>query len=83
MVTKAEGRLKEWQLQNPLRLRRGSRSRASVAAQIGVSATAVEKWEQGLSTPNPANMAAVARVVSVGYKSLRAEWSVWESSRPR
>ena len=74
-------RQKAWAAVNPLRRWREEHelSRLSLASTVGVSLVTIQAWESGATRPNASHMEALERL----SKSLKQEWSDWETSRPK
>lgn len=70
----------EWQERNPLRIWRknSGRTMAEIAVEVGVSITALQKWESGTSTPNSANMKKLGQLTS--DSAIEFRWRDWANS---
>jgi DNA-binding transcriptional regulator YiaG len=70
----------QWLLENPLRKwRKDSQFRVSRIAQIlGVSLTAIQKWEGGHTTPNEVNMKSLAALTA--QPDFQEQWNKWQAS---
>lgn len=74
--------MQEWQQANPLRIWRKSagQTMAHVCAVIGVSITALQKWENGASLPNNSNMNRIAQLT--GGEVTGVTWAAWGLRKP-
>ena len=72
---------KSWVESNPLRLWRLVTGTAlvEVAAKIGASTSAVQKWESGGGRPSDENMDKLTRLT--GIDGLVQDWDEWERKR--
>jgi len=72
--------ISEWLARNPLRLwrRRTGVPMSSVAILVGVSLTAIQKWEGGLTNPTEVNMMRLATLME--SPDLATEWANWNAA---
>ncbi|AHB87437.1 transcriptional regulator Xre family [Thermosynechococcus sp. NK55a] len=62
--------LSQKQLSKLLRYKRGMRSQRAFAAELGISYTCLQKWENMVSFPNTANLLKLSRVF--GFNNLES-----------
>jgi DNA-binding transcriptional regulator YiaG len=72
--------INEWLHINPLRQwrRRTGTTMSAVAILVGVSLTAIQKWEGGLANPSDVNMTRLATLMEA--PDLATEWADWNAA---
>jgi DNA-binding transcriptional regulator YiaG len=82
MPTETVETVQEWMARNPLRIwrRTSEMNWREIAVSLGVSVTALQKWESGVMQPNEANIARIERLTN--FTVTRSIWEQWHREAP-
>lgn len=75
----------QWVRDNPLRKWRSENdiSIRSAAQMLSVSASTIQDWEGGITTPNDENAAKIAKAIGASIETLLSQWLTWLEAAPK
>ena len=80
-----KGPIGDWYEANPLRAWRRNHERTlrSIADQLGVNISMINKWEIGVCSPRMGTLWDIALMMDKPCSALFDDWAAWQQQRPR